>query len=306
MSSGLQEGEWNVLIKRIAQGKCTPFLGAGANYPLLPLGGQIAATWADEKKFPFANGRDDLPRVAQFLAITEADSLAPKEDLIDRWFKNVPPPDFRNPQQPLRILAELPLPIYLTTNYDNFMFKALESVSPPKTPRRELCRWNSDSRVKTWPSIWDENPGYRPTSSTPVVYHLHGMDELPQSLVLTEDDYLDYLVTIADRREELLPDFVQEAITGSSLLFMGYKLADVTFQVIFRGLVRAMESSLRRFSVSVQLEPDVPTEIRENVQNYLDKYYDKQAAVQVYWGTAENFAQELRDRWSKFNAVPAA
>jgi hypothetical protein len=305
MPSSLQDRDWDVLIKRIAQGKCTPFLGAGANYPLLPLGGQIAATWAKEKKFPFASGWDDLPKVAQFAAITDVDPMAVKEELVERWFTNVPPPDFRDPRQPLRILAELPLPIYLTTNYDNFMLKALESVSPPKTPRRELCRWNSHPSVRRWPSVWDQDKGYRPTPHTPVVYHLHGLDELPQSLVLTEDDYLDYLVTIADQREDLLPAFVQEALTGSSLLFLGYKLADVTFQVIFRGLVSAMESELRMVSVSVQLQPDVPAEMRENVQNYLDQYYGKEK-VRVYWGAAENFAQELRDRWSKFNADRAA
>ncbi len=37
MSDALTEEDWKQLIKRIEDEACTPFLGAGVNYPLLPL-----------------------------------------------------------------------------------------------------------------------------------------------------------------------------------------------------------------------------------------------------------------------------
>ena len=37
---------------------------------------------------------------------------------------------------------------------------------------------------------------YRPGRDQPLVYHMHGFDEYPASLVLTEDDYLEFLVAI--------------------------------------------------------------------------------------------------------------
>ena len=38
---------------------------------------------------------------------------------------------------------------------------------------------------------------FKPSPQTPVVYHLHGHRSVIDSLVLTEDDYLDYLVNMS-------------------------------------------------------------------------------------------------------------
>jgi hypothetical protein len=42
--------------------------------------------------------------------------------------------------------------------------------------------------------VFDEN--HRPSPTEPLVYHLHGFDQVPPSLVLSEDDYLEFLVAI--------------------------------------------------------------------------------------------------------------
>jgi len=44
----------------------------------------------------------------------------------------------------------------------------------------------------------------------PVVFHFHGSYEIPESLVLTEDDYFDFLVNIS-RDEDLIPARIQQA-----------------------------------------------------------------------------------------------
>jgi hypothetical protein len=38
----LDEREWDQLMSRIESGACTPFLGAGACWPVLPQGAEIA------------------------------------------------------------------------------------------------------------------------------------------------------------------------------------------------------------------------------------------------------------------------
>jgi hypothetical protein len=121
-------------------------------------------------------------------------------------------------------------------------------------------------------------------------------------LVLTEDDYLDFLVNTS-RDRDLLPPRIQEALTGASLLFIGYSLADWTFRVLFRGLVTPTEPSLRRISVTVQLPPvpnDAPDSTQQQVQKYLDEYFNR-IDMRVYWGTAKEFAAELRQRWEEFS-----
>jgi len=293
MPNTLEERDWKLLLRRIKDGKCTPFLGAGACFGVLPLGREIARKWAQEYHYPLED-TSDLARVAQFLAV-EYDPMFPKEEIL-RLFENVAPPDFAAPDEPHGVLADLPLPVYMTTNYDGFMVRALKNRN--KDPKRELCRWNK--YIKGQSSVFDR--GFHPTVANPVVFHLHGHDGLPESLVLAEDDYLDFLVNIS-RDTELLPPRIQEALTGASLLFIGYRLADWSFRVLFRGLVAPMELSLRRISVTVQLPPKPANgseSTRQRAQAYLDKYFDK-IDVRVYWGTAREFSAELRKRWKEFS-----
>lgn len=292
MPEKLQDRDWDLLMRRIRAGKCTPFLGAGAAYGVLPLGSQIARDWAKEYEYPLEDTWD-LARVATYLAV-QYDPMYPKETLLKKWFQDAEPPDFGEADEPHATLAKLPLPFYMTTNYDPFMTQALEAAG--KKPRRELCRWNQF--IKDSPSIFDEDPGFEPSPEEPVVFHLHGHDALAESLVLTEDDYLDYLVSVS-RDDDLLPHQVRRALAGTSLLFIGYSLADWSFRVLFRGLVTATEPSLRRISVTVQLPPvpqDASKDVQAEVQGYLDEYFG-QIDMRVYWGTAREFMTELRTRW---------
>ncbi|MBE9534236.1 MAG: SIR2 family protein [Proteobacteria bacterium] len=292
MPKTLEEKDWDTLLRRIKDGKCTPFLGAGACFGVLPLGSEIARKWAKEYDYPLCD-INDLARVAQFLVVDRDDHMFPKEEIV-RLFKDVAPPDFNEPGEPHGILADLPLPVYITTNYDDFMVRALKSRN--KDPKQELCRWNK--YIKSQPSIFASEPGFTPSPANPVVFHFHGYKEVPESLVLTEDDYLDFLVNIS-RDQALLPPRIQKALTGASLLFIGYRLADWNFRVLFRGLINSMEGSLRRLSVAVQLPPDASEPERLKAQSYLTEYF-KNTDVRVYWGTARDFSTELKERWEKF------
>jgi hypothetical protein len=292
----LTEEDWDTLLGRIEQKKCTPFLGAGVNDGILAVGSEIATTLAGIHGCPFKD-KSNLARVTQVLAV-EKDAMFPKEavlklvkEQLGAWERKVVVEDFfKSTDQPLSILADLSLPIYMTTNYDDLMVRAL--TARQKEPQRELCRWNK--YVAETPSVFDSPSGFEPTVANPVVFHLHGHDGVPESLVLTEDDYIDFLVNIS-RRLDLLPARIQQAMTGSSLLFIGYRLADMDFRVLFRGLVESLDRSLRRVSVAVQLPP----EDAEQKKYWVD-YFDEMK-VRVYWGDAKKFAMELRDRWSDRN-----
>lgn len=292
----MTEDNWKFLLGRIKAGRCTPFLGAGASSGAFPLGSEIARAWATEYSYPMADSYD-LARVAQFVAVTE-DRMTPK-DKIQEQFKEIPLPDFASPDEPHRVLADLPFPIYITTNYDNSMIGALQHRN--RDPKLELCRWNST----IWDnekSIFDIYKDYMPTPANPLVFHLHGHHKMPESLVLTEDDYLDFLINIS-KDENLLPLCIRKAMTSSSLLFLGYKIADWDFRVLFRRIVGYREKSLVRAHISVQIAPEhegFSKEQQENVQKYLEDYYAGEE-VRVYWGSCQEFAAELRRRWVEYN-----
>ena len=287
METKINDEDWKYLLKRIKLGKCTPFLGAGACYGALPLGEDLAQQWADEHGYPLED-KTDLARVAQYLAIKKLDPMVPKELLVeelDSQLEQKGLPDFQAADEPHGALADLPLPVYITTNYDPFMFQALESRN--KKPKRTLCLWNKYLKK-------EDELGFKPDKDNPLVFHLHGYHKVPESLVLTENDYLEFLVNISRDQTDLLPPRIQEAMAGTSLLFIGYSLRDWTFRVLYRGLVAQMNESLRRISISVQLPRDSPEE-----QAYLEAYF-KDMKVRIYWGTAQEFAKELRDRWEDF------
>ncbi len=295
MENRLGDKDWDTLLKRIDAGKCTPFVGAGACSGVFPLGADIARQWAEEHGYPLEDARN-LTAVAQFLAVDREDPMYPKDEIV-RLLRDVEPPCFDEDDEPHGTLAELPLPVYLTTNYDDFMTRALKKRH--KDPKREICRWNDS--VRDEPSIFESQPGFEPTSTNPVVFHLHGHSEITESLVLTEDDYLDFLINLS-KNPELLNPRIEKALTGASLLFIGYKLDDWDFKVLFRSLVKGMDGSLRRMSVSVQLLPvprDAPQCVREEARKYLNEYF-RGMDVRVYWGTAREFAAELRQRWRRF------
>lgn len=280
--------DWELLVRRIGRGDCTPFVGAGASAPPLPLGGDLAEAWASEHQYPLTDTRD-LARVAQYLAVTKKDWVYPKDLVLDALREQLgegdAPPD---PPEVYGLLARFPLKVYLTTNYDSFLVEALRRAG--RRPQVDFVRWNSYLRnhLYDFPSVLAD--GFRPTVDEPLVYHLHGLVEERQSLVVTEDDYLGYLVAIAED-DDLLPSVIQGALAGTSLLFIGYSLRDWTFRVVFKGLVLGQEQSLTSQSVAVQL-PDTD----DAAVAYWTQYWER-VDIQVYWGDAAAFTAELSDQW---------
>jgi hypothetical protein len=136
------------------------------------------------------------------------------------------------------------------------------------------------------------------------VFHVHGHQDVPESIVLTEDDYLEFLVSLSKRSKELLSSRIQEALAGTSLLFIGYRLADWDLRVLLHGLLTATEKSLRRASISVQLPPDLPPEHQENAVAYLERYFGE-LKISLFWGKAADFAKKLGDLWHESEAKAA-
>ncbi len=299
MPNGLTDADWDVLLQRIKDKECTPFIGAGACAATLPLASDLATEWAKDYHYPLED-KSNLARVAQFLAVQQ-DAMFPKQ-LLRRKLQDVEPPDFRAPDDPHGALADLGLPVYITTNYDGLMTGAL--LNREKDPRRELCGWNKLVH-ESEPSVLAT--GFKPTPANPLVYHLHGHYDVPQSMVLTEDDYLAFLVEIStDNSNRMLPPTIRQALAGTALLFVGYSLSDWDFRVLFRGLMGSLGRTLGMTSIAVQLTPspdDATDDQRSIVQAYLSSYFEQMQTIKVrlYWGDARDFARELHERWEQFD-----
>lgn len=320
--------DWKTIIRRIKAGKCTPVISYQVTSHHFSDGRAVVEAWADQVGYPLAD-HHDLTRVAQYASITGRDVLSAKEEyldflkqrllerardeqpadqsafldtledeLLDLTFSEVASrlgyPSYENElDNPLRILAELPLPIYLTTNFATFMEDALKAAG--KEPRTEICYWHDDLEGEV-ASVFEEDPDYQPSVEVPLVYHLHGHDTYPSSLVFTEDDYLDFLVKVS-QDPDAIPNRVAQALADSSLLLLGYRLQGWDFKVIFRGLITTRRSSRRLLSLSIQLTPDEEgVKSIEDAREYLRRYFDK-ANFEIYWGDTQSFMQELWEQW---------
>jgi hypothetical protein len=299
--------EWKSLLDAIFFKQCTPFLGAGACAGTLPTGKAIAREWSDEFGYPFSD-KDNLPRVAQYMAITQGviGSLGPKFNLRKR-FDGKGPPDFEREEEPHRVVADLELPVYITTNYDSFMLAALERDSHRK-PVREVCQWKRPQTLATKSSQSRRRPSPHPDPSweRPLVFHLHGVLDDAESMVLTEDDYLDFLTNISEWPDRI-PSYIQARLSNTCLLFLGYSLNDMSFKVLFRRLAWYMQRTQGTRHISVQLAPQPASNAQEErrifdrQREYLERHYDLQN-VKVYWGSCSQFAAELSARWKAYRA----
>jgi hypothetical protein len=298
----LSDKSWSLLLDRISDGLCTPFLGAGASSSILPLGGDVAIELPKvvskklklECEYPFKNDNPDLAAICQWLSVIFDPPLVKNTvcAILMDYIKNRGLPPFNSSTEIHGVLARFPLPIYLTTNYDPFMFKALQWAEQHcgrarLRPHSEYCRWRRELR----PDL-SELPTVQSSANEPLVYHLHGQLDRPESLVLTEEDYEDFIVELSINKI-LLPHQIMRAISNTSLLFVGYALRDWNFRVLYRAVVKSVDRNVRMRGVTVQLDPgDYSAEAKHYLQDKFDLL-----GLDVYWGTAAQFAGELYGRW---------
>jgi hypothetical protein len=293
----LREETWETLVDSIMNGECTPFLGAGVAVPYLPRGADLAASLAEQFDYPL-DDHTNLARVTQYIASLREPSFA-KRRVCERLREAQARTDATLPgavPQNHLTLARLGLPVYVTTNYDDYLERAVAAVRGVQ-PNIVLCRW-SDRHLTDLPSY----PKSGVAASAPTIFHLHGHMRAPNSILLTEDDYIDFTVSLArrvDKKDPVIPFFIRQALGNTKLLFIGYSLEDWNFRVLMRYLMK-QQGVLQhdRFnSISVQLsDPHLPADRREKAEMFLETYLKTSSSINVYWGDAGPFLNELIQR----------
>ena len=415
--------DWRNLVDRARDKKLLPIVGDQVTGRLLFDNRDLIQAWSDEIGYPVGSSLS-MTRLAQYLSIESGNMVAredylgflkrqlvksAKEDpdrqgalaaldgnsrtlrlaeLAGRLHQAILDDDLQNP---LRRLAQLPVKIYITTSYHNFLEQTLKSLG--KEPRVEICYWDHDLKPKlrpgagpnplasikrklverfsmeelhdiafdlaidfsdlpgesrrakarelvqlldrqerlpelapvahrqrphvpwaklidpeaessedTLPSVFEVDPAYEPSVDQPLVYHLLGLDALPRSIVISEDDYLDFLVAISADKGIIHQD-IKTALSDSSLVLLGYELQGWDFRILFRGLVAHQQRPGRRgLSVAIQLMPATgqsdDASDAYGAQSYLERYFDR-ANFKIYWGSPGGFVQDLWRQWEE-------
>jgi hypothetical protein len=312
------------LVTALQAEECTPILGSGISDWLFGPRREHASAWAESFGFPMDGSRqNDLPQVAQFVAvqrktrqvraelanfyrsrladrfpeIVDGNEEASLDDLlVAAWRQESAGMAY----EPHAVLAKLPCRVYVTAQATSLLSEAL--IAEGKDPVVDFCRWNPAVDARSWPeSPLEKEPDYVPSVKRPLVFHILGTLDAPESIVIAEDEYFDFLAEVS-RNRDLIPGSVKEALADSSLLFLGFGLEDWDVRVLLRGLIsRESASRLRQFQhVAAQIDLEGVSS-PDAARRYIEKYFQRfrEPPIDISWSSVEAFTRQLGALWEE-------
>jgi hypothetical protein len=326
--------KWPRLLSSISDGSATPILGSGLHEALTGPTREVARALADASKFPLATtDRDNLPQVAQYLAVTQDAPTLRRSVINTLWaqviahygahlpdtLRTMDPATLdretlltqydalleaarqariaREPgSEPYELLASVPFRMYLNTNPDSLLEHALTIAG--RAPQADVCEWNDQMAPDQ--GVFSREAGFRPDQQKPLVYRLFGQLSDPNSLVLTEDDYFDYLIGVTSNKD-LIPAVVRRALADTALMFLGFRMDDWSFRVLFRSIMSQSGGGRRsRYAhVAVQIDPEEGRIIEVDAARSFFETYFHSSDITIYWGSVEDFIRELAGQWAR-------
>jgi SIR2-like protein len=269
---------YEMVARRLLSGKVVPVLGAGANLGdrppgvefepggrYLPNGRELAEVLARSANYPKADVLD-LARVSQYVAaMLGEDGLY--DELHDVFDADYPPTRLHyflaRLARHTREAKASGCMLVVTTNYDDALERAFRDEGEPydlvtyisSGDDRGLFRhipFDGEPSVIWTPNEYTDLPLDRRT----VIAKIHGAvgrrASDPDSFMITEDDYVDYL-THADIAS-LFPAALVEKIERSHFLFLGYSLRDWNVRVMLYRL-RRKGTKRKSWAIEANLDP---------------------------------------------------
>ncbi len=306
---------WSSILTAVDGGWCTPVIGSGLSSGIIGSREAMAERWVRRWQVPVArHARSDLAMVSQYLRVRTSDSHPALElsayllselrqkyadVLSDEILTTRGPNEIisavgelkrrENADDPFSVVASIRAPVYFTTSWTNLLEDALAESGRPAI-----------TRFFDWNHVEDEDNDEEfdvPTPEQPLVFHLFGTLAQPESLVISEEDYFTWLRAWIERRSFYDKKGFGRLLTRRHLMFLGYRLDDWDFRVLFQGIKSygASEQIRKNRHVAVQISRESALIEPEAVQDYLDSYFEAER-VHIYWGQASAFLTELARR----------
>jgi hypothetical protein len=283
----LNANEWKLIVDRIRDGHCVPFLGAGVNansddgtYKGLPLGGdvslQLLEKWLDLKGVDrtklatvVTDKTIDWDRYADLkrIGVENLARVSLHVEYVDdfkrliKYLREILPDDARDPSPLLQTLARLPAPavrtdppfqLIVTTNYDCLLEKAFKEAG---VPLKVIVQPKKGFNPREQRTLQNELAVYEGVA----LYKIHGSfledknKENPE-IVITEEDYIEFLHSVVNSKKGI-PGLISGKLQGSTLLFLGYSLEDLDFRTLFKGMIERLPDRDQVKSFAIQRRP---------------------------------------------------
>jgi hypothetical protein len=275
----------NQIAKAVTDGKCILFLGAGIHAPppkhlqdrwpypeeqRPPLGSELNRRLVkklEEGGFLGKTGDEkagdattfDAPLVRSVLDFLEAikdEATLGRTSL--RFEKEIGRMELVNevkdavdtgkePSPVLRALAEIGFPLIATTNYDKLLDTALTNAG---------CR----QQLRVYDRATGRTPDYPPDDDPdpkrPFVFKIHGDIDARESIVITDEDYIQFIFHMAQKGDSPLPETFLFYFKRWTTLFVGYSLLDYNLRILFKSLRWQVDQANMPAAYSVDQSPD--------------------------------------------------
>ncbi|MGA2908005.1 MAG: toll/interleukin-1 receptor domain-containing protein [Terracidiphilus sp.] len=287
----MKERHWNNLVGSLRHGNCVLMLGSEIPVKATSAtnGSQSGNTLAEELRLRLARELEEddrspsgntLAALAQQYEDTEGfgpTTLRATAEMVltSRQY---------SPSSVHEQLAALPFSLIVTTGQDTMLEQALKAAG--KSPITHRYHLRGDKR---------ENPEFvlPGTPASPVVFHLFGSAEEPSSLVLSENDVLDFLIRVVSERPPLPNSFLRVLKrVGQSFLFVGFGIRHWDLRILLKILLRALE--LNRSGPAIAAEP-----LDGLIQSDRDEmilFYQRGTRVELEDDDVGDFLTKLSDR----------
>jgi hypothetical protein len=274
-ASALNGANWTSLVYGVEHGACTLMLGPNAvtgTYDGESLPVHVAMARFVKQQLGAAGAHLDASRpwsVAQ-AAVAEQDGLT-----LRAWVEEFSL-QFCIDDEVLRALASMPFPLVINTSPGGFVERVFRAIKPSTY---------GDFYDRTAPARLDAPD---PTVDAPVVYQLYGSLERPPSLILSENDRLDFVEAVISGRPGL-PLKLKNLLSDEErpFLFLGFELGQWQLQLLLHVLGRNKTRAYKSFALE-----GAGDEIDEATQDF----YLRGQKIRFVSGSMSEFVSELRSR----------
>lgn len=321
---------WRGLIDNLKTERSTPILGPGMCESYFGTRREIAALWKETYRYPMSGAdTEDLHRVAQYMAATRYPAF-PRDEYLKYVYRRIvdkhrallppelvalPPPQIAErlaevvsvlgralrqgpagDDDPYAVVASYHLPVYITTDPSDLLVDTL--VERGVRPRVRVMRWNKASAQRDDDCVEaaPKDAPAKPTPEFPIVVKLFGDLAEPNSLVVTEDHFFDYLTQVASTKDAFSPS-VRRRLCDGPLLFVGFQPDAWDFRVLFMSLLqiegRDLSKDYEHFSV--QMDPNSILD-PASARRYIEKYLQAKGKLRLYWGDVTTFLGDLKQK----------
>jgi hypothetical protein len=267
----------NYIAEKVAQHQCILFLGSAIHAPspkhssrfhypeekCPPIGGQLSRLLAAQCGFSDPEN-EDLQRVSQYFESTTKSRFRLVEEIGNAVHRG------KEPSPVLHALASLEFPIVITTNYDDLYERvlkrrALEEGLPGQPYDLGIYSANTKVKLKTKDCLPTPDP------RRPYILKMHGDISKPESIVITDEDYIQFVLRMSDKHPyHPVGKNVLAYLNKWTTLFIGYRLTDYNLRLLFKTLRWKMDAAQIPPTYAVDRDPDqLIRDVYENQRRYV-------------------------------------